>query len=329
MDDAQRDSGAVEALLAKIQQKAEEREALETQVQRARAEVERLRACLNSVGSGGPAMVPSGMRSGSRSLNPQHHEMRSLVQRLADCVDLSTFVIFECGGGAGEMTVGGRRVSLPRMSSWRLMDGSKKLSVPLELQNEIATVLITARSLGKVHEEDMAKMLASWEPVAAEFGPDTVPGAERELALFLIHKVTNQAMVIAEWPSVEFVSPTTFDPAQHFNRVTAAEPPSSQAGEQTCPRKGDRVRVEFQGRCLFGSLQWVDGDVASVQCDVDSPGTMSFFEVSRVRSQLPQAPASQEASLPEVGPSPPSRCSRRVRVMSVPPRRSCGAASPP
>eukprot|EP00440_Ansanella_granifera_P005182 gb/GFBE01005621.1/.p1 GENE.gb/GFBE01005621.1/~~gb/GFBE01005621.1/.p1 ORF type:complete len:364 (+),score=63.74 gb/GFBE01005621.1/:1-1092(+) len=294
---------------------------LKAQVQQVRFEAQQIRLRLQAAGVNDPTLVPSKINAGSGSSEPQRYELRSLFQWLVETVDLSHQVIFECGSGEGEVQVGGRRVLLQRMATWKLSmqsDSNLKLSVPLDLQAEIAEMLTGARRRGRLDESQLQNLASSWELVGAEVMAASV--GTPEPAIFLVHKQTAQAVVIAQWPSVEFVravaSPPSFDPASHFQRLamqpqqahvvrpTQPVPPPSPVPDaprpplatatQALPKvgaavpgwpvaTGDRVEVEFEGQWFAGVLQWVDGDVANVKCDVDSPGIITVAPLNNVR----------------------------------------------
>ncbi|CAE8582066.1 unnamed protein product, partial [Polarella glacialis] len=149
-----------------------------------------------------PSFVPGHVEAGSGTTEPQHYELRTLFQWLVDNVDLTRQVIFECGHGEGQVVVGGRRVLLQRMATWQLADGGLKLSVPLELQAEISGLLSTSRQRGRLEEAQVQRLAKAWELVGAEVVSATV--GTPEPAIFLVHRESAQAVVVAQWPSIEF-----------------------------------------------------------------------------------------------------------------------------
>mmetsp|Transcript_755 Transcript_755/g.1807 ORF Transcript_755/g.1807 Transcript_755/m.1807 type:complete len:329 (-) Transcript_755:539-1525(-) len=294
----------VSELQLRLAEKCSEAAELGAAILDARLQIQSVHIQLQAVGVSDQGVVPSKLQAGSGGLDLHQFELRSLLEWLVDGANLAHQVIFECGNGQGEVLVGGRRVLLHRMATWQLAprpgtwklqdNGSGlKLSVPVELQAEIVGLLIAARSRGRVSEEDLRSM-SSWDMIGAEVVSSTMGAPEP--AIFLVHRKTAQAIVIAQWPSVDFACRGTvgartlpFDPAQHFGRAFA--PPASEVPEglaSTETRRasvsmGDRVEVEFEGQWFSGVLQWVDGDTANVKCDVDSPGVITFAPLTSVR----------------------------------------------
>ena len=249
-----------------IEAKKHEAEKLRTEVEELRLRSQSLRLQLQALGADA-SVVPQKIRSGSGTVDSKH-ELRSLFEWLVEAANLEQQVIFECGNGDGEVHVGGRRVLLHRMATWRLRDGLK-LSVPLELQAEISGLLLQARKRGRVDEELVESFCNTWELLGAEV---VSSASSPEPAIFLVHKQTAQAVVVAKWPAVEFRALPSFDPESHFRRrlngIVVA---------------GDRVEVEYEGHWFSGTLQSLEGEVANVKCDVDSPGVITVAPLASVR----------------------------------------------
>lgn len=224
-----------------------------------------------------------------------------MLQWLVESVDLDRHVIFECGTSESEIMVGGRRVQLQRMATWPLLAGSRaaglKLSVPLDMQVEIAEVLVAARARGRMEELVVQRLADSWEMVGAEVASAQV--GHPEPAVFFIQRGSTRAMLVGHWPAVEFAPKgghvrAPFDPAQHFSRIEETEDdgghqePSST--ERPSVSTGDRVEVEYKGQWFSGLLQGVDNDLANIQCDVDSPGVITVAPLTSVRPAGSAAP---------------------------------------
>lgn len=263
------------------------------QIQLRQLESQQLRLRLKAAGIFQASFVPALLQAGAGSpLEAARFEMQQLLQWLVDTVDLSQQLIFECGQNEGEVLVGGRHVLLARMAMWPLAVTNLKLSVPCELQADIAQLFIESRARGKLDPAAVSAFSEAWDILGAEVHS----AAGRDPAIFLVHRTTNQAVVVAQWPSVEMhgrpTKPPAFDPEKHFGRLFAEAEVSEKHCEkkfaphsETDPRlsRGDRVEVEYQGRWFAGVLQWVDGDVANVKCDVDSPGVMTVAPLTNVR----------------------------------------------
>eukprot|EP00416_Gambierdiscus_australes_P025538 CAMPEP_0171068216 /NCGR_PEP_ID=MMETSP0766_2-20121228/8438_1 /TAXON_ID=439317 /ORGANISM="Gambierdiscus australes, Strain CAWD 149" /LENGTH=375 /DNA_ID=CAMNT_0011524507 /DNA_START=41 /DNA_END=1166 /DNA_ORIENTATION=+ len=311
-------SNEAEELRACLAGKRMEAAFLQDQIQRARLDAQQLRLHLQAVGVAHPSLLPESVHAGSGNPEPQQlSELRSLLHWLAESVDLSHHVVFDCGG---EVMVGGRRVLLQRMATWQLSgsplsatkgcgggDPSRlKLSVPLELHGEISRMLSSARARGGHLDEATVQRLAdSWDIV----GTEVVSAAMGcpEPAIFLVHKESAQAITITQWPSVEFArsgGPSgTFDPEQHFARCADLATPVKAYKVQMPPESlgptgpaspalvtvkvstGDRVEVEREGQWIAGTLQKVDGNVANVRCDSSaSPeGVLTVAPLASVR----------------------------------------------
>mmetsp|Transcript_52796 Transcript_52796/g.98884 ORF Transcript_52796/g.98884 Transcript_52796/m.98884 type:complete len:305 (-) Transcript_52796:121-1035(-) len=266
----------------KIKSKQLEAETLKAKVQEVRFQAQQLRLQLQAMGAQDD-FVPGKVQAGSGTEEPS--ELRSLLEWLVGTVDLQRQVIFECGSGEGEVQVGGRRVTLHRMVTWQMGDSPLKLSVPLELQAEIAGMLTDARQRGRMEEAVLQRLSQTWELMGAEVVSASM--GMPEPAIFLVHKGTAQAVVVAKWPAVEFAPVRAFDPANHFlprdtsqieTRQTLEEPPLP-----TNITTGDRVEVEYEGHWFTGTLQSVEGDIVNVVCDVDSPGVITVAPVTAVR----------------------------------------------
>jgi len=172
------------------------------------------------------------------------------------------------------------------MATWQLCRGQEglKLSVPVELQAEIGWMLSEGRSHGCILEAQVDRLARSWELVGAEVVSAAVGCPEP--AIFLVHKESAQAIVVAKWPSVEFSSGGSvplFDPSRHFAQYFPIQPNSTCTELRTDMSSGDRVEVEYDGRWFSGVLQWVDGDIANVKCDVDLPGVITVAPLTSVR----------------------------------------------
>jgi len=295
-------------LQGKVLDKFEEINATSAQIQRAKLDVQQLRLRLLASGIQDASLIPANLRAGPHSPDHQMSELGSLIQWLSDTVDLDAHAMFEVGS---DVQVGERITTLGRMVQWRLPSASgQKLSVPAELQQDIASLLRVTRSRGSVDYAQLHDFAKLWEIVGAE----VMSQAGVEPAIFLINRETSQAMVVGCWPAMDFSWQTTFDPRAHFGlgsqtliSPTSPLENSSSSGETLMPTDtrsadviaslatssdshlkpqvagGDRVEVDYQGQWFVGTLQWVEGDMASVQCDVDVAGLFTITPVVLVR----------------------------------------------
>lgn len=284
--------------------KMEEAATLRDQIEQTRFNAQQLRLELRAAGVNDPSLVPARLRAGNGGSEAQHMELRSMLQWLMESVDLKRHVVFECGAGDSDVMVGGRRVQLQRMATWPILAGTRtvglKLSVPLDMQVEIAEVLLAARSRGRIDELEVQRLAESWEMVGAEVA--SAHASRPEPAVFLVRRDSAQAMIIGHWPAVDFVprggrASAAFDPVRHFSRLAEAQRDGgdSEVEKQQRPSvcTGDRVEVEYKGQWFSGLLQGVNNDLANIQCDVDSPGVITVAPLTCVRPAREPAPGTQ------------------------------------
>ncbi|CAE7255127.1 RPL3 [Symbiodinium necroappetens] len=249
---------------SRIKSKQLEAKLLKDKVQEARLKAQQLRLQLKAIGAQDTV-------AGSGSEEPS--EFRELLEMLVGAVDLQRQVLFECGS-EGEVQVGGRRVMLHRMVTWQMGDSPLKLSVPMELQAEIAGLLTDARKRGRMEEAVLQRLSSTWELMGAEVvsasgsGAGACPSAPLpEPAIFLVHRSTSQAVVVAKWPAVDFTqseAPKIFDPESHFSR------PLNESAT-TNISTGDRVEVEYEARGMVHrplGLQSMAAAVDFLDCNV-------------------------------------------------------------
>lgn len=344
-----------DGLRAHIASKRTEAALLRERLRSARLSAQQARLHLQALGVADPGLVPSSVRAGSGIPEPpQLSEFRSLLQWLAESVDLTHRVVFDCGG---EVLVGGRRVLLQRMAAWQLLgcgapegtgtcgNSRLKLSVPLDLQEEIAGLLTAARARGNVDEAVVQRLADSWEAV----GTEVVSAAMGcpEPAIFLVHRETARAITVTRWPSVEFACGGpggAFDPERHFARLAAGPPepamphkaqlppptPGPEPALGVAPGPGpaqeeavppppppppgpvalsvatdERVEVECDGQWLDGVLERVEGGSASAKCDAASPGAAAAARLAGARP----ARSAQEVA--------PKKLPRHMRARSI------------
>jgi len=241
-------AGATQVSLA---DKRREANVLKAKLLHMRLMGQHLRARLLAVGVSSASVVPGQIVAGAGAVAPAASpELRSLLEWLAEAVDLTRQVTFECGAGGAGVAVGGRRVLLQRMAAMPLggcEQSRLQLSVPLELQAEITSTLARVRARGgRACETELARVAERWELVGAEMV--SAATGQQEPAIFLVHRddvsggppeesqKPARAIVVAQWPSVDFAklaAANSFTPARHFQKLCAAPsddgPPSRSA----------------------------------------------------------------------------------------------------
>lgn len=313
----------------RLADKRNEAEALRAKIMQSRLEARQLRVQLGAVGVANPSFVPHGLRTGAGAgvcCEALHPELRSLLEWLAECVDFTRKVTFECGSDGAGVNVGGRRVLLQRMAAMPLGPGNSskvQLSVPVELQAEITELIFKVRaSSGKAGVADVAKLAEQWELLGAEMV--SAATGQQEPAIFLVSRKESiqpaRAIVIAQWPSVDFAglaAASAFHPEKHFGRLSVANPrePESKPGPpRHCVSTGDRVGIRYRGRWFRGVLLRVDvaSSIANVQCDADSPGVITAVAMASV---WPEAELPEEAQEdPQEQAACPDHAQKQVQV---------------
>jgi len=230
---------APETTRSRLAQKLREADTLRERLLQSRLEAQQLRIRLLSVGVADTRVVPGQISAGSGgSASLANTEIRSLLEWLAEAVDLTQQAQFECGGGA-PIAVGGRRVVLRAMCAMPLRGGAgaqskMQLSVPQDLRLELANILANVRRRGgKAGDADVARVADSWEIVGAEMVSATT--GRPEPAIFLVRRPAAgesdaapvPAMIVAQWPSVDFAAlaaANAFDAGRHFQGLAATSP---------------------------------------------------------------------------------------------------------
>lgn len=241
---------AAPGLAAKLAEKLREANALRGRLLQTRHQTQHLRVRLLALGVIDARLVPGQMAAGSgASTSSANVELRSLLEWLAETVDLTQQVTFECGTGGAGVAVGGRRVLLQKMSAMPLLgtgagtQSKLQLSVPQEMHADLAGLLARVRARGvRACDAEVARIADAWELVGAEMV--SVTTGQPEPAIFLVRRpgaddnesTPAQAMVVAQWPSVDFeklAAASAFDPMRHFQRLEtpagaklAPEPPA-------------------------------------------------------------------------------------------------------
>lgn len=293
-------------LRARVNEKEAEVEKLKEELECLRQENECNRRQLEAATSeqSSSFLVPKDMQAGKLLADSEHMELRNLMRWLSKTINLSQQVVFDCGAGQ-EMDVGGRAVFMQRMVAWQVGSGDgMKLSVPVEMQAEVGALLAKAQAAGQFAESDLHRFASDWDLVCAEVA--TAPGIS-EPALFLVCRKSTQAIVCARWPTVQFAaSPAklpacaAFDAMKHFSKLGAATDTQESRPTARNLSMGDRVEVEYEGEWFAGVIQFVNGNIATIKCDVDEPGVTTDACLECVRLIQPLQAAKERLVEAEV-----------------------------
>eukprot|EP00747_Dinoflagellata_sp_TGD_P018450 gnl/TRDRNA2_/TRDRNA2_126500_c0_seq1.p1 gnl/TRDRNA2_/TRDRNA2_126500_c0~~gnl/TRDRNA2_/TRDRNA2_126500_c0_seq1.p1 ORF type:complete len:346 (-),score=63.54 gnl/TRDRNA2_/TRDRNA2_126500_c0_seq1:464-1501(-) len=205
-------------------------------------------------------------------LEPKAVELRTLLEWLAAHIqDVTNPVVFDVGF---TVPVGGRTVHMQKISQWRLGSAGEaahklRLSVPFELQDEIAR-LLTAIKVDGLHDEVLKQFASLWDlaPGVLSLGESCKP----QPAVLLAERCTSQGLLLAAWPIKEQME------AFHYSQSVVSIP------VDRLPKLGDRVEVEYQGEWFAGVMYNLDeAGKAHVQCDVDRAGLLTIATLDRVR----------------------------------------------
>mmetsp|Transcript_23919 Transcript_23919/g.43857 ORF Transcript_23919/g.43857 Transcript_23919/m.43857 type:complete len:348 (-) Transcript_23919:195-1238(-) len=345
------------ALVAELyeqwQEKLREASTIETEIEEVRQYAEQLRLYLKAVGLQDESLIPRELRCGAGARGSHvTTEMERLVKFLAESVNDQKKVRFQA---EGQMSVGDHTVMLGHMASWGLT-GGLKLNCPVDLEEDLSSLMSRARR-GLFNEEELLSLTRIWKMLLTE----VVHDGSSKAAIFLLHQETEQAVIISDWPTINFpqvkkASGSTakassgFSPHSHFKQLLTtpsqpsspllkAEAPSLRDDEcvvisktlETVPTSaqstkppvaaGDRVEVKYQEQWFAGTLVGVVQDSGMLCGEVHCD-----IDAEGV---LTYAPLSCIRSL-ENGKRQPvetkkQRWSRRCR--SEPPNRICEATS--
>lgn len=266
------------------------------------------------------SVIPRRFSAGERP-SDAIRPLKDLLEWLAERVDVSSEAAFAVDA---EVSLGDGKAFLGRMVTWPLSrSGGQKLSVPRELREDVANLLVRVHAAGHVSPLEAEDFAEQWDMVNAKVSSEGSPAVP---AIFLLNPSTAQTIVVAAWPKLSSEpgsrSRPLFDPARHFTRSLLANqllslprskerPPSEDIGVAAVQDKaagarhrscialwdGDRVEVWWGGQWYTGVLRNVKDGMAQVQCDTDMPGLITFAPVSDVRlTRLVAIPTAQRQS---------------------------------
>jgi len=177
---------------------------------------------------------------------------------------------------AGNLEVGSYSMNLGRMLCWDLATaGDLKLSVPEEFVDDfIVSVQKTAKS--GAHRLGIQSLAEDWDMLSTEIVTD----ASNHAGIFLVHRPTCKAIVVAPWPLFKPDVPTQpdipiFDPECHFGSLMKTP-------DDRKFMSGEEVEVECNGCWLSGVVHVVERDIAHIQCDIE-PGVLIVTRLRNVR----------------------------------------------
>jgi len=167
-------------------------------------------------------------------------------------------------------------MNLGRMLCWDLVTaGDLKLSVPEEFVDDfIVNVQKTAKS--GAHRLGIQSLAEEWDMLSTDIHTD----ASNHAGIFLVHRPTCKAIVIAPWPLFKPDMPTQpdipiFDPESHFGSLMNTP-------DDLKLMSGEEVEVECNGCWLSGVVHVVEGDMAHIQCHIE-PGVIIVARLRNVR----------------------------------------------
>lgn len=204
------------------------------EITKTKLDMQQLRLRLGACGIQDTSLIPKDVRCGGHNEDTQTLEIRSFIKWLAESCEFKDPVIFDVGSA---VRVGSRDAFLGRMVSWPLSEqGGLKLNVPQALESEIKSLLQRARR-SSLAQQELQHYFRSWEMIGAEVAGE---GSTRP-AIFLIHRETDETVVVAAWPSVQPVVKPVFDPDEYFkslsNKATEIALPRDNSTEATSSKK--------------------------------------------------------------------------------------------
>lgn len=218
----------------------------------------------------------------------RHTELANFLMWLAEQVEFERRETFHVGF---EVPIAGTAVHLQDIIQWPLktVPGRRlRISVPMQWEDEIVTLLETAKRDGSVNLRTLHTFAATWELLPGEI--TTMTQKASEPAVLLARRGSVQGILVATWPTQQCL--------EAFHALCTI-------GDWT-PALGDRVEVEYNGDWYLGTLHSLDATgKASVSCDVDAPGVLTLAPMHRLRQPGASAVVGTEpaAAPPEVSSS--------------------------
>lgn len=214
-----------------FREKCDEEIQLLEQITRAKLDLQQLKLRLAACGVHDASLIPTNMKCGGHMEDTSVAEIRSFVKWLAESCEFKDPVIFDVGAA---VRVGSRDAFLGRMISWPLSEpGGLKLNVPQNLEGEIKGLLERVRR-SPLAQKELQHFARTWEMIGAEVAGE---GSTRP-AIFLIHRETDETVVVAAWPSIQPVVKAVFDPDEYFKCL------ASKPSDAALPSQDNRSQME-------------------------------------------------------------------------------------
>jgi len=117
--------------------------------------------------------------------------------------------------------------------------GDLGMSMPPALAPEISALLFKTRQ-GLLGEKELRDLADTWQMLGAEMHTDD----GLEPVIFLVHRKTSQAIIVACWPNPKSVARNTFDPHTFFKSCkNAHRPAGATAKRTTCKNAAGAFRM--------------------------------------------------------------------------------------
>jgi len=260
-----------EDLQFEYEQECDRVQELKNELKGAKLEVQQLRmrlkaAKVDTSRCGGASGVAMPALPGVTHEDSRHTELANFIMWLAEQVELEHRETFHVGF---EVPIAGTAVHLQDIIQWPLktVPGRRlRMSVPVQWEDEILTLLEAAQRDGMVNLKALQTMAATWELLPGEI--TTMTQKASEPAVLLARKGSVQGILVATWPTQQCL--------EAFHALCTID--------NWTPTLGDRVEVEYDGDWYLGTLHSLDATgKASVSCDVDAPGVLTLAPMHRLR----------------------------------------------
>jgi len=288
---------ALESMELDYDDKCNEAVELKAELKAAQIEAQQLRLRLRAAAAKGGAAGSSSTINGTTKMpSPSEQsvgvelraeDFRRLLVFLVERIDLSKPpTVFNV---VADATVDGRAFRFDRVAQWCLRTmpwepaaragTGLRLTVPAELQCEIAALLAATQANGYTAAESNKQLAEIWDMVVGDVR--TVQVLQPQPAILLARRNQPgpvQGVLVASWPVPE-VNDTVQAPD------VILQPPRLAVD---VPAIGERVEILFEGQWYTGVLQSIDKvGMASVKCDVDAPGILTVASIANVRRPSP------------------------------------------
>jgi hypothetical protein len=204
-------------------------------------------------------------------VDPKYAEMENFIRWLGQHACLDRAEEFDVDL---EVPIGSHSVHMHRVVQWPLTFKTRrhlKLTAPIEFKQDLQELLTLARSHnGALDTQVLHSWVNSWDLVPGDL--ETATQKDKEQVVLLVHRSSKEGILVASWPTVGAL--------EAFRALCSTD------GEPFTV--GERVEVEFDGKWYAGILRslTITGK-ATVSCDIDEPGVLTFAPVYRLRREGP------------------------------------------